>query len=119
MRNRQYGLSLSALLIGAFLLVVVAILGMKLVPAFIEYQTAKKAIYAIATEGNPTVADVRRSFNNRAAIDDITAVKAEELEITKDGGEVVISFAYRKEVPLGGGIGIYIDFSANTRMRER
>jgi hypothetical protein len=119
MRNRQYGLSLSALLIGAFLLVVVAILGMKLVPAFVEYQTAKKAIYAIATEGSPTVADVRRSFNNRAAIDDITAVKAEELEITKNGGEVVISFAYRKEVPLGGGIGIYIDFAANTRMRER
>jgi hypothetical protein len=65
------------------------------------------------------VADVRWSFYNRATIDDITAVKADELEITKDGGEIVIGFAYRKEVPLGGGIGIYIDFSANTKMRER
>jgi hypothetical protein len=119
MRDRQYGLSLTALLIGAFVLVVVALLGMKLVPAFIEYQTAKKAIYAIATEGSPTVADVRKSFYNRSVIDDITAVKADELEITKEGGEIVISFAYRKEVPLGGGIGIYIDFAANTKMRER
>jgi hypothetical protein len=119
MRNRQYGVSLTGLLIGAFLLVILAIFGMKLVPAFIEYQSAKKAIYAIATEGNPTVADVKRSFNSRAAIDDITVVTADQLEITKDGGEIVISFAYRKEVPLGGGIGIYMDFSATTKMRER
>lgn len=119
MRNRQAGLSLIALVLGGFLLVIVAIFGMKLIPAFIEYQTAKKAIYAIATEGNPTVADVRRSFYNRSVIDDIEVIKPDDLEITKEGGEVVIAFAYRKEVPLGGGIGVYIDFSANTKMRER
>ena len=119
MRNRQAGLSLIALVLGGFLLVIVAIFGMKLIPAFIEYQTAKKAIYAIATEGNPTVADVRRSFYNRSVIDDIEVIKPDDLEITKEGGDVVIAFAYRKEVPLGGGIGVYIDFSANTKMRER
>jgi hypothetical protein len=118
MRNRQFGLSLVNLLLAGFILVIVAIFGMKLVPAFIEYQTARKAIYAIATEGNPSVADVRRSFYNRSVIDDITAVKPDDLEITKEGGEIVIAFAYRKEVPLGGGLGIYIDFSANTKMRE-
>lgn len=119
MRNRQLGLSLVSLLLAGFILVIVAIFGMKLVPAFIEYQTARKAIYAIATEGNASVADVRRSFYNRSVIDNIEAVKPDDLDITKDGGEIVISFAYRKEVPLGGGIGIYIDFTASTKMRER
>ena len=119
MRNRQLGLSLVNLLLGSFVLVIVAVFGMKLIPAFIEYQAAKKAIYAIATEGNPSVADVRRSFYNRSVIDDIEVVKPDDLEITKDGGEIVIAFKYRKEVPLGAGVGVYIDFSASTHMRER
>lgn len=119
MRNRQFGLSLVNLLLVSFVVVIVAVFGMKLIPAFIEYETARKAIYAIATEGNPTVADVKRSFNARAAIDDITAIKADDLDITKEGGEIVISFAYRKEVPFGAGIGVYMDFTGTTRMRER
>jgi len=119
MRNRQSGLSLVSLILAGFLVVIVAVFGMKLIPAFIEYETARKAIYAIATEGNPTVADVRRSFYNRSVIDDITAVRPDDLDITKEGGEIVIAFAYRKEVPLGAGVGIYIDFTASTRMRER
>ena len=119
MRNRQFGLSLVSLLFVSFLVVIVAVLGMKLIPALIEYETARKAIYAIATEGNPTVADVKGSFNARAAIDDITAIRADDLEITKEGGEIVISFAYRKEIPFGTGFGVYMDFTASTKMRER
>lgn len=119
MRNGQLGLSLVNLLLGSFVLVILAVFGMKLIPALIEYQTAKKAIYAIATEGNPTVADVRRSFYNRSVIDDIEVIKPDDLEITKEGGEIVIAFKYRKEVPLGGGVGVYIDFAASTQMRER
>ena len=75
MRNRQRGLSLVNLILVGFVLVIVAIFGMKLIPAFIEYHTAKKAIYAIATEGNPSVADVRRSFYNRSVIDNIEVIK--------------------------------------------
>ena len=119
MRNRQFGLSLTALLLGSFVVVILVIFAMKLVPALIEYETARKAIYAIATEGNPTVADVKRSFNARAAIDDISAVTANDLDITKEGGEVVIGFAYRKEIPFGPGVGVYINFTASTSMRER
>lgn len=119
MRNRQRGLSLVNLILVGFVLVIVAIFGMKLIPAFIEYHTAKKAIYAIATEGNPSVADVRRSFYNCSVIDNIEVIKPDDLEVTKEGGEIVIAFAYRKEVPLGAGIGVYIDFSASTHMRER
>ena len=51
----------------------------------------------------------------RATIDDITSVKPQDLEITKEGSEVVIAFGYRKEVPLFGGVGLYIDYSAKTK----
>jgi hypothetical protein len=61
------------------------------------------------------VAEIRRAFDARQAIDDFTAVKGADLEITKLGNDVVISASYRKEVPLFGNIGVYIDFEATSR----
>jgi hypothetical protein len=119
MRNMQHlqrGISLSGLFVVLILLFVVALLAMKLVPAYMEFGTAKNAIQSISRERqNATPQEIRRAFEARTAIDDISAVKPSDLEITKDGGEVVISFAYRKEVPLFHNVGVYIDFAANSK----
>ena len=113
MRNRQSGVSIMALIIILILLAVVALFAMKVVPSFLEFRSAKGAIEAIAREkqGAPP-GDIRRAFENRSNIDDITSVKPNDLEITKEGNAVVISFAYRKEVPLFKNIGLYIDYAA-------
>jgi hypothetical protein len=103
------------LLIG---IVFVAIIGMKLVPAYIEYFTIKKAVVAITQSGelrNATVADVRKAFDSRAAIDDITAVRAADLEVTKDGNGIVVGFAYEKRIPLFSNISVLIDFAASSK----
>jgi hypothetical protein len=102
------------LLIG---IVFLAIIGMKLVPAYIEYFTVKKAVTAITQSGelrNATVADVRRAFQSRADIDDITAVRAENLEVTKEGNSVVVAFAYEKRIPLFYNISVVIDFAGSS-----
>jgi hypothetical protein len=117
MKNLQRGLTLGGLIVWLFILVVLALLGMRLVPAYMEYGTAKNAIQAIARENAGTPAEVRRAFESRAAIDDINAVKPSDLDITKEGGEMVISFAYRKEVPLFANVGVYMDFAASSRGR--
>ena len=87
---------------------------MKLVPSYLEYRTAKRAIEAIARSAQ-TPADVRRAFDNQAAIDDINTITAKDLEISRDGNQMVIAFAYRKEVPLFGPVGMYIDYTANSK----
>ena len=116
MQNKQRGVTLSGLFVVLFVLIILALLAMKLIPAYMEYGTAKNAIQAIARGGQAsTPQEVRRAFDARAAIDDITAVKATDLEITKDGSGVVIAFAYRKEVPLFANLGVYIDFAANSK----
>ena len=115
MKNMQRGVTVSGLVVWLFVIIIVALLGMRLVPAYMEYGTAKNAIDAIARERNAsTPAEVRRAFESRAAIDDITAVKAADLDITKQGNDMVIGFSYRKEVPLFANIGVYMDFAANT-----
>jgi hypothetical protein len=112
----QRGITLSGLFIALFLLIVAALLGMKLIPPYMEFATARNAIQAIAKDriGTTTPQEIRRAFDNRATIDDITAIKAADLDITKEGGEIVISFAYRKEVPLFANLGVYMDFAASS-----
>jgi hypothetical protein len=85
-----------------------------MVPSYIEFFAIKKAIAAVGEEARngANAAAIRRSFDNRATIDSIDSVKAADLEITKDATGVVVSAAYRKEIPLVSNIGIYIDFSA-------
>jgi len=118
MRNRQQGITLMGLIIGAFVLVFAALLAMKLLPPYLEYFSVKKALTGIGLETRgrgATVAVVRRAFENRSAIDNISSVHPSTLEISKQGNDLLITASYRKEVPLFANIGVYIDFTASSK----
>jgi Tfp pilus assembly major pilin PilA len=117
MRNKQRGLTLSGLLITMVVVVVLGVFALKLIPSYIEYAKAKAAIVAIAGDRSKSssVNEIRKAFDARANIDDISAVKASDLEVTKEGNEVVISFAYRKEIPIAGNAGLYVDFVGRSK----
>src|SRR5690606_16463721 len=114
-KGRQQGVSLMGLIFVLIVLTFVALFLMKVIPSYMEYSAAKKAIDEIARDPNVNSPGlVRKAFGVRATIDDINAVKPTDLEITKDGNRMVISFAYRKEVPLFTNVGLYIDYVATT-----
>jgi hypothetical protein len=116
MRKNQLGIGLGGLIVGAALFIVLAMIGMKLGPSYLEFASIKKAVVAIGQEkatASPT--DIRKAFDARATIDAITTVTGKDLEVTKEGGEVLITAAYRKEVPLVANMGIYIDFRAASK----
>src|SRR5579871_5844697 len=102
MMRKQRGVSLFGLLVGAVILVFVALLGLKVAPAYIEYFAVKKAVTGIVASGEAkgTVLDVRKAFDKRADIDSISVISGADLDVSKDGGDVVISFSYPKKVPL-------------------
>ena len=114
MRKSQLGVSLGGLMVGSFILIVIVMIGMKLTPSYLEFFAIKKAVNALAAEsrGGASVSDIRRNFDKRATIDDIATVSGKDLEITKEGGEVVITAAYRREIPLVSNVGVYIEFRA-------
>jgi len=113
MGGRQRGLGLVALIVILVIICAIALFAMKVIPSYLEYRAAKGAIDAIARDKpGASVGDIRRAFENRSAIDDITAVRSTDLEISKDGNGIVISFAYRKEVQLFPNVGLYIDYTA-------
>ena len=114
MRNAQRGLSLWALIGISFILIIVALLGMKLVPPLLQYQSVRSAIYSISTEGLTSPGEIRGAFQKFSAIDDIDVVQPADLDITRDGSRTVISAQWRTEVPLFLNSGIYINFSVSS-----
>ena len=111
----QRGITLMGMLIVSVVIVLIAIGGLKIAPAYIEYFKVKKAVTAIAqTNAGGTVADVRRAFDMRAAVDDIDVITGKDLEVTKEGNELVVSFAYPKRIPMFGNVSVVIDFAGSS-----
>ena len=117
MQRRQKGMSAIGILIILILVVFAALIGMRVTPAYIEYFAIKKAIASMSQSGelqSGTVADVRKAFERHQAIDDFTAIGPQDLEITKNGGELEISFAYEKRVPLFYNLSLLIEFAGSS-----
>ena len=114
--KQQRGLSLIGLLIVCALIAAAALIGFKLLPAYIEYFAVKRAITDIASGSElrgGSVRDASIAFTRRAQISDISSIKASDLEITKQGDGFSILANYQRCVPLFSNISICIDFEAS------
>lgn len=111
----QRGFSLSNLMVWGIIFALVAVGAMKVAPSAIEYYKIQKNIKAVAASVPPdaTVSQVKSSFSKYAEVDHLK-FSADDLEITKDSGQVVISFAYEKKIPLFGNVSLLIDYKGST-----
>lgn len=114
--NKQRGLALSSLIFWCIGIALVALIGMKVVPSVMEYQTVLKTVKTVANEAGSqsTVADIRKSFSRYDEVNDFPSISAEDLEITKVGGEVVVSFSYEKRIPLFANVSLVIDYAGSS-----
>lgn len=110
--GKQRGISLVNLIVwlavGGFLLVMAA----KLVPTYIEFFAVKKMFSSMEQAGDlkGSVRDIRKSFETRNAIEDVKSVRGDDLEVTKEGGETVVSATWSVKVPLVSNISACLDF---------
>ena len=115
--RRQRGLSLIGLIFVGLIVVALIALGFKTVPAVIEYIAIERAIQKIKNEGS-TVRDIQAAFERHRTIDDITSITSNDLDITKEGDKIVISYAYQKKIPILDNVSLVIDFAGTTRDRK-
>jgi hypothetical protein len=116
-RTSQRGLTVTGLLFAGIAAVMLTVLGMKVIPDVIEYSKAVSDIKAVAADPalrQASIADVRLAFQRRITVDQITSVTAQDINISKNGNTLVLSFAYRKEIPLVTPVSLVIDFEAST-----
>ncbi len=91
----------------------VAVVGMQVVPSFIEYQSVKKAIMSAKTAStNPN--EIRASFDKQADVGYIESIKGKDLEIHKNGDDVEVSFAYEKKLHLVGPASLLMEYEGTT-----
>jgi sensor histidine kinase regulating citrate/malate metabolism len=112
-KSRQRGISFITLI---FILAVLGGLGavvLQTLPSFLEYQATIKAVNK-AKEG-ATVAEVRNIFDKAAQVDDITSITGKDLEVTKNGDQVVVAFSYQKEFHLFGPAWLLMKYAGQSR----
>lgn len=109
----QRGITFIGLLFVAAVFGVLAVVGAQVVPTAIEYQSVLKAVRK-AAEGT-TVAEVRNLFQRTADVDNITSIKAQDLEVTKEGDKVVVSFEYTREIHLVGPAYLLLKYAGRSK----
>lgn len=117
MQTRQRGLSMIGFLFVAFVLVMMAMLAMKLVPAYIEFFSVKKILATMGQEGDlksMSNGEIRTSFSKRASTGYVTVVKPDDLSIDRRGGVPVVSAEYEFRSKLVGNVSLIVDFSASS-----
>ncbi|MDP1734117.1 MAG: DUF4845 domain-containing protein [Sulfuritalea sp.] len=117
----QRGISLNTLMLGGAALALLALLAMKVAPPWMEYGNLVKAVKGTASDAGlktATVTQVRAAFGRRADMDDVKSVTPQDLDITKEGGELVISFKYEKKVPLFANVSLVFDFEGSSSGKE-
>ncbi|HXZ47512.1 MAG TPA: DUF4845 domain-containing protein [Usitatibacter sp.] len=114
--GRQKGVSLTGLIVTLAILAALAIVGAKLLPVYVEYYGVKKMFAAMVQNGDTkgSIPEIRRAYDTRNAIEDVRSVTGKDLEITRQGGETVVSADWSVKVPIVANISICIDFSAST-----
>jgi len=117
----QRGFGMNEVLVGGVILAVVALLAMKVLPPWMEYGNLVKAVKGTAADTSlkdATVAQVRAAYGRRADMDDVKSVTPQDLDITKEGGDLVISFSYAKKVPLFGNASLVFDFEGSSSAKQ-
>ena len=94
-------------------------IALSIMPAFREYMAIRKSIHTIVTQGaEQSASDVRKSFDQAAASENIRSIKGSDLDVTKTEGNLVIAFSYRVEAPLIANLSLYFDFDGTTAPPE-
>lgn len=113
MRERQRGLSMLGFLFVAAVVIVVALVGFRMVPAYIEYYSVQKALEgAMADTNDLNLNAVRRAVDRRLGADYIDSVRGSDVQLTKTGNTYTAELTWEKRLPLVYNVSLVLDFNA-------
>ena len=115
--KKQAGATLLGMLFVGGMLFFVALIAMKIFPAYQEYFSVKTVIRAMNKESLSGMSkkEIQDSFDKRANTSYVTVVKGTDIIIDKNSaGEAVVSVQYQVITPLFGNISVLMDFNATT-----
>lgn len=117
MTNSQRGISFVGFIMMAVGIILVAILGLKVVPPYVHsFQIAQilKSISVDPAMQSASIKEIRESYAKRASINYITDISADEIEIAKDGAYLTLSVSYSVRIPLIANITLLLEFNPSS-----
>ena len=115
--ERQRGMGFVMLIFVLAVCAFVLLMGLKLFPVYSQYFNIKSVFKGMAASEevrSGTVAEIRKSFDRRATIGYVEDITADDLEITKEGGETIVTAAWQKKIPLFTGYTLVVDLNVST-----
>ena len=111
LKKNQSGMTFIGLIIVLAAVISIAVVGMKVGPAYLEFMNVKNAIKRAASSADTSSKkEVATAFDKSAAVDNISVVKGSDLVV--NGG--VISVDYQVVVPIVANASVLLDFSATS-----
>jgi hypothetical protein len=113
-RRHQRGLTITGFVLVAILAVAAVMVGFRMVPAYIEWYTVQKVMAnTLATSKDGfTMYQFRRDFDLKAAADYIDSVRGSDIEVTKEGNQLVATANWSKILHLVGNVSLLLEFEA-------
>ena len=113
-RVRQHGLTIIGFIFVAVFVMLAAMIGFRMVPAYIEWYTVQKVMAnTLATSKDGfTLYQFRRDFDIKAAADYIDSVRGADVEVVKDGNNLVATASWTKVLHLVGNVSLLLEFEA-------
>jgi Domain of unknown function (DUF4845) len=113
MNIRQRGFSLFSMIFVGGIIALLALLVMQVVPSVMEYFTIQKVVKKVSNAGT-TVPEIRVAFDRFASVDAISSITGKDLEVSKFGDKIVVSFAYNKEIHLAGPVYLLMKYQGTS-----
>jgi Domain of unknown function (DUF4845) len=113
MNFEQTGMTFIGLVLVIAAIICIAVVGMKVAPAYIEFFGVKKIIAKIGNEPNfneMSKKEIIEEFNNGATIGYVSVIKGSDL-IIENG---TVSAEYQVTIPIVANASVLLDFNASS-----
>jgi hypothetical protein len=112
-KSRQRGITFFGLIFVGVVLAMAGVVAAQVFPTVVELNAVQKAV-SKAAEGQ-SVAEIRSIFDKQATIDDIKSITGKEIDVSKEGDKVVVSFSYQREIHLTGPAFLTLKYAGRSK----
>lgn len=111
--KKQKGVTLIGLVFFLALGTIVALIGMRVAPFYIDFFTMRSMLQNLATEKRKaTDREIRRDFDMRASTNYLTGYSSGDLVIDRDNGYLTLTVSMNDKKSLVGGVSLLMELDA-------
>ena len=116
-RHRQRGLTMTGFILTTIVVVAAVMIGFRVMPSYIEYYTVQKVLAKTLEDSKQgfSLYQFRRDFDLKASADYIDSVRGSDIEVAKDGNNLVATASWTRTLHLVGNVSLLLEFEATAK----